>query len=442
MHPYTYYRKMLDRIKNTLRYFIIFLAAAAACLCMLILAALIPTERIHDKMLSSAEMLCEKEVFYDLSDDISASRIDRYADSILLNIAYHLEGDDPLASAMNASYYFTDTQNENKNLLDAVNGGLDANKEYIRYWHGPVVLVKLAHLFTDIHGMYIINAALMLIQSGLLLFVLIKHRLYAGAVGTVCALAAAGIWYVPFSLEYTWVFLIEPVVSVIAVKLVLAGKREKLGALFMLSGIVTNYLDFLTAETVTLTLPLLLTIYTLRTAEKRTFREDAVMAVKLCALWGIGYIGMWVLKWSLAAVVLGEDVTPYIGEHIAERSLGQTAYMESESIFSVLARNIGCLFPLGFGGMGVIAAVFLVIAGAYVCFVYRKDGIKPADLIIYTAVGLLPYLRYAVLFNHSYLHFFFTYRAQAALILAACLMISETVGFGRAKHEAHKRKRA
>ncbi len=423
-----------------LRYIIIFTVTVVICLSILVLSALIPTRNISDNMFSSAGELCENEVFFYLSDDIPASIIDRYADSILLNIAYYFGGSDPLRSVMISEYYYTDYQNENNNLLDAVRDELPANKEYLRYWHGSAALVRAVHCFMDIRGMYIFGAAALLVLNALLVFVLIKQKLYAGAVGTVCALAAAGIWYVPFSLEYTWMFLITPIISLISVRLSLNGRKDMLGLLFMISGIVTNYLDFLTAETLTLTLPLLLAFYTMRTKAAVGAKSEWLTALKLCCAWGTGYAGMWVLKWILATAVLGEDVTPYILSHISDRTVGEFASGEAD-ILSAFARNFGCLFPFGYTGAGVFAGIVIILAVVYVCYVYRRDRIKLSDILIYAVIGAVPLLRYAVMLNHSYLHYFFTYRAQAAGVLALCLIIFEITGFGRIKHETRKRKK-
>lgn len=423
-----------------LRYILVFAAAAAVCLVILVLSAMIPAPCLYDNMLSSAGKLCENEVFFDLSDDIPASRIDRYADSILLNIAYHFDGSDPMRSVILSKYYYTDHQNENDNLLDAVRDGLPANKEYLRYWHGSAAVVRAAHCFTDIRGMYIIGAAALVLLNGALLYVLIKHRLYAGAAGTVCALAAAGIWYVPFSLEYIWVFLIVPVISLISVHLTLSGRTDMLGVLFMISGIVTNYLDFLTAETVTLTIPLLLTVYTMRTKTSAGAKRETLTALRLCCAWGAGYAGMWLLKWLLAAAVLDEDIMPNVIGHISERTAGGIA-SDQISIFSSFARNLICLFPFGYTGAGVFAGIALILAAAYICFVYRRKCTRPSDILIYAVIGAVPLFRYAVLLNHSYIHCFFTYRALAGTALAVYLTISGITVFGRDRHEPRKRKK-
>ena len=429
------------KIKKIIKYAIIFAYTALMLTMLLIGSAFIPNDMIKKNMISSADVLCERRVFFELARKVPASRVDRYADSILLNIAYNYDIDDPLRSVMISEYYYTEYQNENDNLRDAVTKGLEPTLQYLRYWHGPAAFVRIAHVFTNIRGMYIINAAAGVALYGVLTFILLKHRLYKGAIALWVSLIAVAIWFVPFSLEYTWVFLVAPAVSIAAVKFVLSGKWNALGAVFLISGMVTNFLDFLTAETVTLLFPLLLTIYTAETMKPAPTRPKAIGAVKLCILWGVGYVGMWVLKWILAGAVLGEDVMPYIGEHIVERTIEAPYGEEDAIILKALWSNIECLFPLGFGAVGMIAAIVLVVAAVCVCIIFRRKGVSKANIIIYAVVGAIPFLRFTVLMNHAYLHCFFSYRALAGTILAICLIMFEIISFGRAKDEARKRKR-
>ena len=81
---------------------------------------------------------------------------------------------------------------------------------------------------------------------------------------------------------------------------------------------------------------------------------------------------MWVSKWLMAAAVLGEDVTPYISEHISERigSRGSTGLIEF--LFDTLRLNISNLFPIGYREPGLIAAILIMLALAYILFVYRR----------------------------------------------------------------------
>ena len=323
-----------------------------------------------------------------------------------------------------------------------VTEGLEPNTQYLRYWHGSALFVRIAHIFTNIRGMYIINTVAAIALYGILAFILIKHKFYGGAIALGVSLITVAIWFVPLSLEYTWVFLVAPAAAIAAVKLVLAGKWNAVGAVFLISGMVTNFLDFLTAETVTLLFPLLLTIYTAEKIKPAPTRPKTLGTIKLCVLWGVGYVGMWVLKWLIAGVVLGEDVMPYIGEHITERMVGTGYGAEDANIFAAIWRNLSCLFPFGFGEVGIIASIVLLLAAAYLCFVYRRKGSSKANIIIYAVVGAIPILRFAVLMNHAYIHYFFSYRALAGTILAIILIIFEMIGLGRAKHEARKRKKS
>ena len=61
---------------------------------------------------------------------------------------------------------------------------------------------------------------------------------------------------------------------------------------------------------------------------------------------------------------------------------------------------------------------------------YKDDKIQYCDIdkkrvIIYLTIGLIPYIRYFVLHNHAFKHYFFTYRAQAGTVLAIVLVLNE-----------------
>ena len=64
-------------------------------------------------------------------------------------------------------------------------------------------------------------------------------------------------------------------------------------------------------------------------------------------------------------------------------------------------------------GLIISAAGF---AGFYLLF--RRKPFNRDFAVLMLILGAVPYLRYLALSNHSYLHEFFTYRAQAASVLA------------------------
>ena len=410
-------------LRHTLKYVVIFLLVVALLTALLVLCACIPKSAIRENMLESAQYLCEGELFGTVADGVEGSKIDRYADSILLGIAWQYDDTDPLYSVMRSSYYHTNYQNENENLLDAVTEDLAPNQQYLRYWHGSNAIVRLLLLALSIEQIYLFNGITMAVLIVWLLTVLCRRKYYIPACGIGLGLVLTASWYVPMSLEYTWTYLLMLAGSVVSVKLACAGKWQHMGVFFLLSGMLTNYLDFLTTETLTLLVPLLLVLWIDFHTRRQAVRVMVVRAGKAVLVWLLGYGGMWVTKWLLASVVLGETVLPYVTGHIQQRvGSGGLQFM-----LSAVVRNVKCLFPLEYGTAGVVTAVAIALISTYVGYVYHKNRINKPWILLLFIIGAVPYIRYMVLSNHAWLHCFFTYRAQMAAIVALVMILGELV---------------
>lgn len=392
---------------------------------LLCVSALIPRERIYDNLCSSAEYLCGGELFGDVIEGVRGSRIDRYADSILLGIAWQYDAAHPLSSVMRSSYYYSPLRNENENLREALLNGREANQQYLRYWHGSITVVRpLLTIFT-LKEIYAFNAVVMILLLIAYIMIMLKNRAYVPLAGMIAALVLTQVWFVPLSLEYTWTVMLMLIFAIAAFLLAKKGKSSCYGGLFVIAGAATNYFDFLTTETLTLTAPLLLIIWVEAKKEKADMLWATAIKAALC--WGVSYVLMWLLKWGLAGVVLGENPLPYITEHVEERLDGGIGLNLWNYLWGALFRNISCLFPLEYGTAGIITAIALVIGYLYLISVYRKNNIDKKIIMIYGAIALLPYIRYLVLHNHAFLHCFFTYRAQMATVMALAFIAGEMV---------------
>ena len=386
-------------------------------------SALVPREKLKKNMESSAALLTERQVFYDIFEGIPASRIDRYADSILLSIAWQFKSDDPLKSVLWTSYYNYPYENENINFKESLEKNYDSNTQYIRYWHGSAAIVRFLHLFLDLKGIYILNGILLFIMALFLVILLFRKGFLPLSLGTALSLLTVSVWFVPFSLEYTWTFLLSLFFSIITVYLEDRGLSRFLGILFLISGMLTSFLDFLTTETLTLTFPLIIALFIRIKKDGCCKKEHRRFALLSAVIWGCSYVFMWAGKWLLTAIALKTNPLPYVQEHIEERISGDIGLSPIGYIIGSVWRNIRCLFPLGFGSAGVIAAVIIILISSYYCFVYRKKSFDRAAVLMFLCIALLPYVRYILLTNHSFIHFFFTFRAQAATILSLCICL-------------------
>lgn len=306
-------------IKHCFKYILTFFIIVILLLCMLVLSAVIPRSSIKENVYESAIYLCEGELFGEVIEDVKGSKIDRYADSILLAIAYQYDSEQPLTSVMWSSYYYTEYQNENENLLDAVTNNYDANQQYVRYWHGSNAIVRPLLTFLNLKQIYILN------------------------------------------------------------------------------GII---LGLLTTETLTLTVPLLLILWVQQNQHRHENRQASIgITIKAIVAWGIGFL---------------------------------------QYIFGAIWNNIKCLFPFEYGMIGALIGSVLVLLVLYIGYVYRGKKIDRKCVLLYALIGLIPYIRYVVLHNHSYLHCFFTYRAQMATILAIVLILEQLTD-GRYPIHANRR---
>ena len=335
--------------------------------------------------------------------------------------------------------YYTGDGDVNTSLRTSVNSHLNAETEYLRYWHGSSAVVRFLHLFLNITQIYWMHAVMIAGLFAVLVIVLLRKRLYAELAAFVLSMVMISIWFVPFCLEYTWIFLCMLISSVLGIKFAEEGKKTQLYYLFLITGMVTVYLDFLSAETLTLVVPLILILRVWRKRADNRYgcREQWGFFLKSAGLWAIGYVGMWVSKWIIASAVLHENVMPYVKEHISDRIEGvNPAGSLVGYIVGAIMRNVKCLFPFDYGKTGAIIllamiVVFIVLPVA-ADKVTIKNEIDKRIIALYLSIGGIPILRYAVLHSHSWYHASFTYRALAGTVLALCCITAEIIEWKRA----------
>ena len=397
----------------------------------------VPDAMIQNNMEESADTLCGNPRIYYMVPGVEGSQNHLYADAITLNIAYHLKDGSPLESIVWAKYY-SSASDVNKSLRETVQGHLPANKEYMRYWHGSAGLVRFLHIIFNIRQIYFFHAILLLVLLIWLVLKLIQYGLAAEAVCLVFSLLMVSTWFVPFCLEYTWTFLCMLYASVIGLVLVGKGRERYLSILFLGAGMVTAFLDFLSTETITLLVPLLLVLRALLGRKNSSEYAKALNAWKLSLqsgiLWLVGFAGMWASKWLLASVVLKQNVMVFVSSHIDERiGGGNNGLSKWEYMVGAVVRNLKCLLPFDYGilGAGILLASIILLVFIPVClnFLRIRNPIDWKRMILYLVISLIPIIRYMVLHNHSWYHRSFTYRALAGTILAVCFAALELVKY-------------
>ena len=134
---------------------------------------------------------------------------------------------------------------------------------------------------------------------------------------------------------------------------------------------------------------------------------------------------MFVLKWILAAVFLGPDAVTSILTHAEERTGGLVLDEAYFRFLGPIGKNLLTMMPFSLGSIGVITGCILLFACIYTGYVYHGKNIRSKTILIYTLTAFVPIIRYLAIRNHSVLHFFFTFRALMAVILALVMVLYE-----------------
>lgn len=282
---------------------------------------------------------------------------------------------------------------------------------YERYWHGYLVILKpLLTVFTYTDLVYLNIACQALILFGIIYTLFDKQKQYLLVPFMFFWIMGMQL-IIALSLDYSVCFYIYS--AAILVLLHYPVVKEKYIYFFLIIGMLTGYMDLLTWPLVTLAIPLVIFV--------QTEEENRIIIKKLLAasfLWAVGYIGMWALKWIIASVLLRDNVIVDAVERFLMRSALASAdagEAQGISIFLVIRRNLEVFFH------GSCAVVLAGIALWLLVDVIRHwSVIRWRETIPCLMIALFPFGWYLITRNHSYTHYWMTWRNLSICVFAIC----------------------
>ncbi len=344
-----------------------------------------------------------------------ANKLDNYTDALMLtNAVFQKEDASLLDRALRVYFPWNERQTPDQLLRDYVRGEAEyIPGTYSTYWHGYLVFLKPILLFTNYLGIRDINR---IVQAALVLAVLAalwirgQRRLILPFLLSIAYLRPAFLIY---SMQYSDIFYL----SLCAVLGVLWGdgylkKGNRYFFYFLILGIITNYVDFLTYPIAALGMPL---VTWLALEKDMDWAGKLAHVIGYALSWAAGYFGMWMGKWILAAGILKDF-------GIIEDALGQAQIRMSSVRDAVPITRSGAVLAnirVGFEGIGMAAGVAAVLVLIYGLWKVRWSIWQFfAGSLPYFAIALMPVAWYLVLANHSWVHAFFTYKALGVSVYA------------------------
>ena len=403
---------------------IVALCALAGYLLLVLAYELSDPQRQYEYCRTSAYETLDEAAYE--TETYSRRVLDNYTDRLMMLESVYSDGENPFTRAWQNRRWVVENNALGNGFLRIFAEGEQpvGAPSYERYWHGyQLTLRPLLHVMS--YGrIRLLNSALQFFLLALVLLLMYRRAprclLPFGVMILLLAPTAIGK-SLQFSSVY-YIMLIELLLLLWNPRGFLSGDRLPL--FFLLAGIATAFLDFLTAPTLTLTVPLCLLC---ADRQGQSAKEAAKRLLRCCLLWGIGYACMWGSKWLLDLIVTRgaflTDLSRTMGQRAGTRVGGQD-YSRLHAVVSLFKTLFDDRYLL-------LLALAYAAAVPVICRRELRARLPqlPGDcaflaLPVLCAVGWV-----LVLSNHSLQHAFFTYRTLAPCVFALLTAITPPGAF-------------
>ena len=399
------------------KYLLVFLCVSLLGLMLNVAAFLLPDNRIHEHVMGAAETFRQEGTFPRLIQGYDGSIPDNNTDAWMLLLADYHGNENPLNKALMAYYSVYTNEHTNFYGIDSIvcadkNDVVEA-RTYTRYWHGWIFPLRFALIFFTYSDIRMLLQVIQMLLTMLAIIGLYKNKLYSSLIPFGVALLFLMPSTISQSIDYSCVYLI--MLAAIAYLCWVSDTIEKIGydVFFLILGMLTSYNDFLTAPLITLGLPLIVLLDLRRS--KTTLNAQITMVMKCTILWGVGYFGMWAMKWLFAFLLADYSIADAV-----DRARFRTSNSFNEQVITyidALVQNLRVIKKRPY----VLLIVFGMINAILPWKTEKKISKHSCKILLgvpYLIIGLYPFIWWYALRNHSYLHWHFTYRNISVFVFA------------------------
>ncbi len=379
-----------------------------------VLVYMIPTDRIRANIANGIDIYHSETNFYMYSDGYLSTMNDNDSDSVILGETAYSSGN-PLVDALESKYPIIETDEWQPRINNTIayshfNDDEFSYYPYSRYWHGYVTILKPFFYFFDFADARVFNYIFQLLAY------IIVGYLLAAKIHPRYLIAYFSLLVVFNPVIIALAFQYSPCTYIMLITMMILLKFQGVIAdgrfmwVFMLSGILTAYFDFLTFPFVTLGVPSVLLLLT---------EDSNIVKMRKCffsgLFWCVGYVGMWAGKWVLSSLILNRNVIEEAAEYVSNRT-GNSDPLTTRSDAFMAVCGVLMKWP------------YLLIGVALICFVVVKyiiPAVKAGNLRkMFT--GFAPFVfvaMYGVIwilftYEHCYENQKFTYRELGITVFA------------------------
>lgn len=162
-----------------------------------------------------------------------------------------------------------------------------------------------------------------------------------------------------------------------------------------------------------------------------SFKDGLKFVCSSCFLWGISYVAMWITKWMLSSIILNINAMEYVKDSFMHRVNGLQGLSSKKDMYiGAIYRNFHNLYPINIEKRNGDLIFEIALVLTFICIFTDWKNLKKkwfAGLML--LIGIIPYLRYIILANHSFNHSIFTFRSQIVTCIALITAVLEVLNY-------------
>lgn len=403
-------------MKETCKIIAALIVGLMAATILMLLINLLPDEAMKQHIAESVKVMEQEQDYHEVIPGMLSSRLDNFTDSIMLVSSAHKAETGLVDRTMNAYrvLYEGKTPSETLTAYGTGEEGYSISP-YSRYWHGYQLILKPLLLFFNYQEIRYLNMCLQFLLLIGIVVEMTKRKMEIYIFPYMVMLFSLMPFSIGLSLQFSSVFYITNIAVYVLLKWFEVIKEKKNFFLFFLiAGMLTSFMDFLTYPLVALGIPM---VFYFLLMEKKTLLYDVIKIVKYSVIWAIGYIVMWTGKWIIGSILLRKNIITDAIEALLNRTSSETADI-AFTHWSVIEKNADVMFStpiklLFFGTLLILSTVLIIKT-----IMDKKNYFGNWH---YLLIACMPIAWYIVAANHSYMHFWFTYRELSILIFAVLI---------------------
>ena len=404
---------LINKIKfqssSFFRYLSLYLILIVIFFSSLIITSLIPRRLIRNNTLESLDF------FEKYSLDVNKNKYDfllleKNGDVRNISMAYNMDPHHPFDSAIRMSYQ--KKLDDLINLRDTFENNYGDKVNYSRYWQGQAMYSKVMLMFMPVGYLFYSLQLIVLTFFFLMTTIKLWKKDKILSLSFIIMNVSINALFTAFSVQYFFAILLMYIFSLMIIKMY-ENNNKYIDLMFAISGSLTCFFDFLTCETIVLTVPLFIYIY-FSIKDKKTINIKEVL--KYVIIWGLFYSLTFLSKWLIDIMYFGKDYL-FVILNKAMIRVEYVGISKTIIVCKAILLSLGNLLPFAFLKKSIVLPIILFLISLHILlFDYKKYWLLIIPVII-------PFLRMLVLSSHSFSFNYFVYRSLGVLVLFFSVLI-------------------